>query len=85
MGIEALTDFRHHDEHGDAQGQCQREMLTGGADDAGIGTHHQHCVVGHVARHAEDGRLEVLLVAGQVDEGYHLRKLCCFHMAAAED
>ena len=31
--------------------------------------HHEHAEVGQVSRHAEHGGLEVLLVAGQVDEG----------------
>lgn len=35
-------------------------------------THHEHAEVGQVARHAEDSGLQVLLVAGQVDEGDHL-------------
>jgi len=31
--------------------------------------HHEHAEVGQVARHAEHGGLQVLLVSGQVDEG----------------
>ena len=38
----------------------------GGGD---VVAYHQHGEVGRVARHAEDGRLQIFLVAGQVDEG----------------
>lgn len=40
--------------------------------DAGVGAHHQHGEVGAVAGEAEDGRLQVLVVSGQIDEGDHL-------------
>lgn len=40
--------------------------------DAGVGAHHQHGEVGTVAGEAEDGRLQVLVVSGQIDEGDHL-------------
>lgn len=32
-------------------------------------SHHEHAEVGQVSSHAEDSGFEVLLVAGQVDEG----------------
>ena len=47
-------------------------MLFAHADDPGIGADHEHAEVRRVTRHPEDGRLQVFLVAGQVDERDHL-------------
>lgn len=40
--------------------------------DAGVGAHHQHGKVGAVAGEAENGRFQVLVVSGQINEGDHL-------------
>ena len=45
------------------------------ANDAGVGTNHEHDKVGHETSEAKHCRLEVLLVAGKVNE----RKNLCKH------
>lgn len=39
------------------------------ANDSSVGAHHQHAEVRSMACHSKDGGLEVLLVAGQINEG----------------
>ena len=61
------------DRHGQSQGQAQ--VLFGHADDAGVGPDHQHPEIGGVSGHAENGGLQILFVAGQINESDHLGAL----------
>ena len=40
--------------------------------DASVSAHYQHGKVGAIAREAEDGGLQILMVSRQVDESDHL-------------
>ena len=59
----------HTQADGQAGRQAERQTY------AGVGADHQHGEVGSVAEQAEDGGLQVLVVAGQVHEGNHLRRV----------
>mmetsp|Transcript_37682 Transcript_37682/g.87521 ORF Transcript_37682/g.87521 Transcript_37682/m.87521 type:complete len:210 (-) Transcript_37682:106-735(-) len=56
-------------EEGDAQRQCNAQVLARHALEAGVGVDYDHGIVWTEADEAEDRRLQVLLVAAEIDEG----------------
>eukprot|EP00047_Mylnosiga_fluctuans_P002563 m.225017 g.225017 ORF g.225017 m.225017 type:complete len:640 (+) comp11193_c0_seq1:93-2012(+) len=64
----ADVDLGDDHKHRDVQRQCKAKMLSRHANDTHVGADHQHCELGRVPRQPKHRRLEVLLVAGKIDE-----------------
>eukprot|EP00041_Stephanoeca_diplocostata_P035936 m.1286139 g.1286139 ORF g.1286139 m.1286139 type:complete len:327 (-) comp24780_c0_seq74:488-1468(-) len=71
----AHVNLGHDHEDGLVERQCQTQVLFGHADNAGVCADQKHHERRHVTRQTKHGRLEILLVPGEIDECQHFRRV----------